>query len=119
MVRADLRFDVFEGAAAPGTLLFRLTARRELSVTPAELALRHGIDLDRINRDLALAVNYTRGPAFVTHQATPDGLYLRVAVPSAAGTAAFLRDVWPAVDAAAAELMRTVFSHVQHCRCGF
>jgi hypothetical protein len=60
-------------------ILFRMTAARELSVPIAELQGRHSIDFDKVNSDLALAINYTVGPAFVTHQVCFDkNFFVRV-----------------------------------------
>jgi hypothetical protein len=130
---ADLRFDVAPRTAAQpaDVLLFRMTASRELCVPVRELRGRHGVDLDRVNRDLALAVNYTAGAAFVTalpgvaagtgaaddddDGSAAAGVHLRASLAGGRFEAA----VWPALQQQADALMAAVFSHVQRCRCGF
>lgn len=108
---------------SPHVIAFRLSGAATLGLTSEELQLKHGIDLDGMNKDLQRRVNQL---------GRRDGLLLRlVRVEDSEGGSmiglcfavgeqdvGYYREAWGMVEGVVAEVAQTHLGRLRLCKCG-
>eukprot|EP00300_Choanocystis_sp_HF-7_P019702 c20407_g1_i2.p1 GENE.c20407_g1_i2~~c20407_g1_i2.p1 ORF type:complete len:254 (-),score=47.25 c20407_g1_i2:3-764(-) len=94
------------------TITFRLCPCGELGIGMEDV-VRSGLSLNRVNADLACAINGSCSSAFVTTLKVGDDMGIRTAVGPA------LLAAWPIIEAEATAMCESRFADIKACKCGW
>lgn len=111
------------GIDCPHVIAFRVSGAATIALTSEELRLKHGVDLDAMNRELQRRVNQL---------GRRDGLLLRLVILEdgegrgltgvcfAVGEqdVEYYREAWRVVEGVVAEVVQTHLGRLRLCACG-
>jgi hypothetical protein len=133
LVEADARLELAEATdewcsrrAAATCVHFRLTGARSNGMTAREMERDHGVDFNRVQAELARAVNAGGGDG-VAVVATRAGWTTRFGAPALVvrvgvdegGDGGGAIEAWGDITEACTRVLRRHIAHIPKCRCGF
>ena len=133
LVEADARLELAEATdewcsrrAAATCVHFRLTGARSNGMTAREMERDHGVDFNRVQAELARAVNAGGGDG-VAIVATRHGWTTRFGAPAlvvrvgvdVGGDGGGAIEAWGDITEACTRVLRRHIAHIPKCRCGF